>query len=103
MPVTSRGVSSRERSASSNPSKLSSMPRQVIPALNADLTTARMTALRPGASPPLVRMPMRLTDVMRSTIAKGCQTGDDVEDFLLCDVQNWRVRLAVRFTLRGGG
>ena len=32
-----------------------------MPALQAVLTTARMTALRPGASPPPVRTPMRCT------------------------------------------
>ena len=41
-----------------------------MPALNADLTTARMTAFRPGASPPPVRIPMRLIAVMRSTIRR---------------------------------
>src|SRR3989442_1187204 len=60
MPVTSRGVSLRERFGSMRPSKLSSRPVHSIPALDAVLTTARMTALRPGASPPPVRTPIRV-------------------------------------------
>src|SRR5574339_323401 len=43
-----------------SPSKLSSRPTMVTPALYADLTTARMTALRPGASPPPVNTPIFL-------------------------------------------
>src|SRR4051812_6461571 len=62
-----------------------------MPALHADLTTARMTALRPGASPPPVRIPIRRMSVMRSTIANGC----DSEAVVHCDVQKWRVRLKV--------
>src|SRR5207344_93632 len=42
-----------------------------IPLLHADLTTARMTALRPGASPPPVSTPIRLMDDTHPTIANG--------------------------------
>ena len=62
MPVTSLGVRMRDRDGSSRPSKLSSRPTTSIPALKADLTTARMTALRPGASPPPVSTPIRLIE-----------------------------------------
>ena len=41
-------------------------PRQVIPFAVADLTTARTTAFIPGASPPLVRIPILL--IFLSTI-----------------------------------
>src|SRR5690554_6221362 len=58
-PLTSRGGRTRCRLGSMRPLKLSSRPRQLIPWLWADLTTARMTALRPGASPPPVRTPIR--------------------------------------------
>src|SRR5262245_25572901 len=64
MPVTSRGVSRRERSGSMRPSKLSSRPRHSMPALDDVLTTARMTAFSPGASPPPVRTPIRVTAAM---------------------------------------
>src|SRR5437667_10008036 len=50
----------RDRLGSIRPSKLSSRPRHSMPALDAALTTARMTALRPGASPPPVRTPIRV-------------------------------------------
>ena len=63
MPRTSRGVSTRDRPGSMSPSKLSSRPMHSMPLLVANLTTARMTALSPGASPPPVRMPMRLMAV----------------------------------------
>src|SRR5512138_425073 len=65
MPVTSRGARIRERSNSSSPSKLSSRPTQPMPLFHAVLTTARMTAFSPGASPPPVRMPIRLIELIR--------------------------------------
>src|SRR5687767_35911 len=61
MPRTSLGTRRRERLASIRPSKLSSRPMTSQLQLAADLTTARMTALRPGASPPPVSTPMRRT------------------------------------------
>ncbi len=61
MPRTSCAVMMRERPGSMRPSKLSSRPTHSIPLLHADFTTARMTALRPGASPPPVLMAMRRT------------------------------------------
>jgi hypothetical protein len=63
MPVTSLGVSGLVRDGSSSPSKLSSSPMTSILALQAALTTARMTAFRPGASPPPVRTPIFLTGI----------------------------------------
>ncbi len=60
MPVTSRGVSFRHRFGSIRPSKLSSRPMTSQWKWVADLTTARMTAFSPGASPPPVRMPILL-------------------------------------------
>src|SRR5215470_11745965 len=70
MPVTSRGARMRERSNSSSPSKLSSRPTHPIPLFQAALTTARMTAFNPGASPPPVRMPSRLMGLIRSDYNK---------------------------------
>src|SRR5436190_8412224 len=64
MPVTSRGVSTRERPGSINPSKLSSRPTHSIPEFAAALATARITALSPGASPPPVSTPSRLISVI---------------------------------------
>ncbi len=90
------GASSRERSASSRPSKLSSMPRHVMPALHADLTTARMTAFKPGASPPPVRIPIRCIAAMRSAIANGHPPRDDRDDAPRCEPQIWHARLRVR-------
>src|SRR6185436_10969579 len=73
MPVTSFGVRMRDRVGSSSPSKLSSRPTTSMPALKADLTTARMTALRPGASPPPVSTPIRLMEgtFLRTIFEKG--------------------------------
>ena len=62
MPVTSFGVSERDRLNSRSPSKLSSMPTTSAPALDPAFTTARITAFRPGASPPPVRTPIFLTE-----------------------------------------
>src|SRR5260221_3001332 len=59
IPVTSLGTRRRDRLASIRPSKLSSRPMTSQLRLAADLTTARMTALRPGASPPPVSHPIR--------------------------------------------
>ncbi len=64
MPVTSLAVSTRERLGSMSPSKLSSSPTTSMPWFTEDLTTARMTALRPGASPPPVSTPMRRMSAM---------------------------------------
>src|SRR5829696_7513307 len=61
MPVTSLGVNLRQRSGSISPSKLSSRPITSHLQLDADLTTARITALSPGASPPPVMIPIRFT------------------------------------------
>src|SRR5258708_35552973 len=71
MPVTSRGVRTRERFGSIRPSKLSSRPTTSIPELDADLTTARMTALRPGASPPPVSTPIRVIDGIRPSVLQS--------------------------------
>src|SRR2546426_7693084 len=60
MPLTSLSVSSYDFSGQIRPSKPSGMPMTLHLYLRkAALTAARMTALRPGASPPPVQMPMR--------------------------------------------
>src|SRR5665213_3091565 len=74
MPVTSRGVRTRDRSVSIRPSKLSSSPTHSMPLFDDALTTARMTALSPGASPPPVRTPNRVSVAIHSTIA-GARDG----------------------------
>ncbi len=48
MPVTSRGVSTRERSGSSRPSKLSSMPRVSMPLFQAALDDGADDGVQPG-------------------------------------------------------
>ena len=63
-----------------------------MPQLAADLTTARMTAFRPGASPPPVSTPMRLSGRHDSTIANAACTR--------CERGNSRVRLMVRLSGR---
>ena len=59
-PLTDELSSVRVRGRPIRPSKPSSMPSTDQPwSTSADLTTARMTAFSPGASPPLVSTPMR--------------------------------------------
>src|SRR6059058_5393945 len=65
MPLTSLSVSSYDFSGQIRPSKPSGMPITFHLYLRkAALTAARMTALRPGASPPPVQMPMRRMEVI---------------------------------------
>src|SRR5438270_902273 len=67
MPLTSLSVSSHDFSGQIRPSKPSGMPITFHLYLRmAHLTAARMTALRPGASPPPVQMPMQWISDMRS-------------------------------------
>src|SRR4030088_404508 len=65
MPLTSFSVSSNDFSGQIRPSKPSGMPITFHPYLRmAALVAARMTALRPGASPPPVAIPMqRISDI----------------------------------------
>src|SRR5579863_2589556 len=65
MPLTSFSVSSKDFSGQMRPSKPSGMPMTFHPYLMmAALVAARMTALRPGASPPPVPMPIqRMLDI----------------------------------------
>src|SRR5258708_7167759 len=76
MPVTSLGTTRRDRLASIKPSKLSSRPMTSQLQLAAALTTAPMTALRPGASPPPVSTPMRPI-VDRFSIRASLSGGED--------------------------
>src|SRR5437879_890175 len=68
MPLTLFSVSSKALSGQMSPSKPSGMPMTFHLYLRmAALTTARMTAFRPGASPPPVPMPMqRMSDILSS-------------------------------------
>ena len=60
MPFTSLSVSSKAFSGQIRPSNPSGMPMTFHPYLmTAALVAARMTALRPGASPPPVPMPIQ--------------------------------------------
>src|SRR5580693_7107550 len=65
MPLTSLSVSSKDFSGQMRPSKPSGMPMTFHPYLMmAALVAARITALRPGASPPPVPIPMqRMSDI----------------------------------------
>src|SRR5579863_8357609 len=65
MPLTSFSVSSKDFSGQMRPSKPSGMPMTFHPYLiMAALVAARMTALRPGESPPPVPMPIqRMLDI----------------------------------------
>src|SRR3954469_22071764 len=56
IPETSRSARSRN-SPSTSPRQPSRMPTESQPAASASRTTARITALSPGQSPPPVRMP----------------------------------------------
>ena len=70
-----RAVSTRDRLGSMSPSKLSSRPTTSMPLLTPALTTARITAFRPGASPPPVRIPMRFSFCMQSGYSGGPAAG----------------------------
>src|SRR5580700_10572849 len=65
MPETSFIVSSNDFSGQIRPSKPSGMPMTFHPYLRmAALVAARITAFRPGASPPPVAIPMqRMSDI----------------------------------------
>ena len=57
-----------------------------MPALQADLTTARITAFSPGASPPPVRTPMRLMSGTRRYGRKfGGRQGDRTPDLRIAN------------------
>src|SRR6187401_2639140 len=75
MPVTSLAESTRDRFGSISPSKLSSRPTTSMPSLTPALTTARITAFRPGASPPPVRIPIRFSFCMQSGYSGGPSAG----------------------------
>ena len=75
MPVTSLADSTRDRFGSIRPSKLSSRPTTSMPLLTPALTTARITAFRPGASPPPVRIPIRFSFCMQSGYSGGPAAG----------------------------
>src|SRR5216683_78914 len=70
MPETSFSVSSNAFSGQMRPSKPSGMPMTFHPYLIiAALVAARMTAFRPGASPPPVPMPIqRMSDIDSSLV-----------------------------------
>ena len=60
MPRTESFVSGMTSSSPISPANPRLMPSTSQPRLIADSTAARMTALRPGASPPPVEMAMRM-------------------------------------------
>src|SRR5205823_8595488 len=65
MALTSLRVSSYDFSGQISPSKPSGMPMTLhLYFRNAHLTAARMTALRPGASPPPVHIPIHRISVI---------------------------------------
>src|ERR1700690_1490536 len=66
IPLTSLRVRGRDFSGQIRPSKPSGMPMTCQRYLRmADLTAARMTEFRPGASPPPVQMPIRrMSDIV---------------------------------------
>src|SRR3954463_1601486 len=64
MPRTEFFVSGMTSSSPMRPAKPRLMPRTSHPRLIAESAAARMTALRPGASPPPVEIAMRICDVM---------------------------------------
>src|SRR5438270_13684080 len=72
MPLTSFNVSSKAFSGQMRPSKPSGMPMTFYPYLMmAALVAARMTALRPGASPPPVPMPIqRMLDIGKIVVGR---------------------------------
>src|SRR6202007_1733089 len=72
MPLTSFRVSSNDFSGQMRPSKPSGMPITFHPYLMmAALVAARMTALRPGASPPPVPMPIqRMLDIGKIVVGR---------------------------------
>src|ERR1700677_42532 len=74
MPETFSSVSSKAFSGQMRPSKPSGMPMTFQPWLRmAAFVAARMTALRPGASPPPVAMPMHLMSDMNSLVVFRCR------------------------------
>src|SRR5271166_984640 len=82
MPLTSFRVSSRDFSGQIRPSKPSGTPMTFHLYLRmADFTAARMTALRPGASPPPVQMPIHLiSDIVRVQLlvdGHSCRVGNN--------------------------
>ena len=89
--MTFRGVSTVWRLVSSSPSKLFSSPRHSIPWLYDDLTTARMTAFRPGASPPPVSTPIRRTLLIRRRLSSGVigKSGASAHSRLLKYKRKW--------------
>src|SRR5579863_736652 len=72
MPETSFSVSSNDFSGQIRPSKPSGMPMTFHPYFRmAALVAARMTALRPGASPPPVAIPMqRMSDIRNESLGR---------------------------------
>src|ERR1700730_12603433 len=72
MPLTSLSVSSKAFSGQMRPSKPSGMPITFHPYLMiAALVAARITALRPGASPPPVPMPIqRMLDIGKIVVGR---------------------------------
>src|ERR1700716_3895809 len=82
MPRTEAGVRSSRSPAPSNPAQPFLMPLTWNPCWKARRATPRMAALRPGASPPPVRTPMRTTPsvigLRRAAAARG-QIEDEQE------------------------
>src|SRR5437588_9140845 len=62
MPETSRRVSSRGSPSPIIPAQPLGTPSTLSPEARARRATARIAAFRPGASPPPVRTPMRMSD-----------------------------------------
>jgi hypothetical protein len=71
MPRTLSTVSGTISSSPSRPAKPRLMPRTSQPRVRADSTAARMTALRPGASPPPVEIAIRM--FLKMTWVLGCE------------------------------
>src|SRR5580700_1836181 len=108
IPLTSLSVSSKDFSGQMRPSKPSGMPMTFHPYLMmAALVAARMTALRPGASPPPVLMPMQRISDMRLVVSRcllvvacwswaGAGGSRFYDDTGACEDGNLRVGVSVR-------
>src|SRR5580704_5025333 len=97
MPETSLTVSSNDFSGQIRPSKPSGMPMTFHPYFRmAALVAARMTALRPGASPPPVAIPMqRMSDIRNGSLDRPDLKRETVLDDDTGAVRNGNLRVAV--------